>query len=66
MTHAIVLRIPVNPEGHKASLLTDAMGEFARNLEADEADENQPNVGLVPDDDDPGRFAWSIVHESYA
>lgn len=66
MTHAIVLRILVNTADHNASLLTDAMGEFARNLEADETDDSQPNIGLVPDDDDPGRFAWSIVHESYA
>lgn len=60
-THALVLRIPVEA-GANLALLSDAMGEFARDLESIEPAEN---VGLVPDFDDPGRYAWSIVAEAY-
>lgn len=63
MIHALVLRIPVTADAD-LGYLTDALGETARNLEVVAAD--HPNrLGLVLDRDDPGRFAWSIVAESY-
>jgi hypothetical protein len=68
--HAVVLRIQVQEPAHLAHL-TDALGECARELEAHEAratDERSgvTRLGLVPDPDEPGRFAWEIVTESYA
>jgi len=62
--HAVVLRIRVT-EGADLSWLTDALGECARNLEAEEA-EGPRQIGLVADPDDPGRYAWEIVQETYS
>lgn len=65
--HAIVLRIRVQDGFEEAaSWITDSLGECARDLEAHEAEGNSPKLGLVPDPDDPGRFAWEIVAESHA
>lgn len=61
MVHAITLRIPVRPHTDLA-YVTDALGECVRSLECEEA---QHPLGLVPDPDDPGRYAWAIVAESY-
>lgn len=65
--HAITLRIRVRDEGiNGLSWITDSLGEAARELEVHEAEKRTPPLGLVPDPDDPGRFAWEIVVESYA
>jgi hypothetical protein len=63
--HAIVLRVQVTGDGDHA-WITDALGECARDLEAHEADGESPRLGLIHDDDDPGRFAWEIVAEVYS
>lgn len=63
--HAIVLRIPVSTDlsSEGRAWITDALGECARDLEASEA--HNGGLGLIPDPDDEGRYAWSIVAESY-
>jgi hypothetical protein len=68
MIHAVTLRIEINENGQDSlglSYLTDSLGECARSLEDHEASSTEPVLGLVPDQDDPGRFAWSITAESY-
>ena len=69
MIHAVTLRIRINENSQDAlglSYLTDALGECARSLEDHEASQNEPVLGLVEDEDDPGRYAWEIVTESYS
>lgn len=62
--HAITLRIRVTGNGDTA-WITDALGECARELEAHEANGSSPTLGLIADSNDPGRYAWEIVAESY-
>lgn len=60
--HAITLRIRVSDD-RGLSWIAESLGECARDLEAHEAEGN--DIGLVPDPDDPGRYGWEIVSESY-
>lgn len=63
--HAITLRIKVKPNAN-IDYITDTLGECARDLEATESSESSPqHLGLVPDENDPGRYAWEVVAESY-
>jgi hypothetical protein len=62
--HAVTLRIRVTDD-RALALLTDSLGELARELEHTQS-EGRTDLGLVPDQDDPGRYWWEIVTESYA
>lgn len=55
----VTLRVAID-DTHDSAGLTDALGEFMRELELDEDRGDVDKLGLVPDENDPGRYDWSF------